>query len=638
MKDLTRPQRLTRNLCLAAIVTLAYGASAAAAIFSGNAQDGSGDGRTGNGDVHANLSPGNYSTDPRGSGDTPTPDVFEPLSGNGAVSRSLLTYATLTAGTAPGSRIDLSGYALPADAAEPKQFFQGRLTLTDTASSGGFAEIVDTYGYTNAADSPRKHLPPFAFEFIQTGSHLFPLQRGSIASTHPDWEFVLSPGRVWNENGDHGYSRAAIPFALQQRNANCIHNGVLSFLFKNDGAISKVAYQIASETCLYFKADLWGLLDASYRQYPIPNAAALKAAYRKEIDDRIPVRALSAIGADYPGVDAARLAAPGGGDPNHISLVGFYVDGKHYVGGCGTRYGTYPYCESLVVPSYSTAKSAFAGLAFMRLEKKYPGTRNAVVSSLVSSCASNGNWHDVTLDNVLDMATGNYGSTAYMRDEGATHIGKLFDADSHADKISYSCTQYRRKAAPGTKWVYHTSDTYIAGTAMNALLKNAAGSSKDLFTDLIVAELWQPLQLSPTAHYTRRTYDTTAQPFTGWGLIWLRDDVAKIGRFIGIDAGAIGGSALLDRALFDAAMQRNVDDRGTVPLADFRYNNGFWAHNVQQGLGCSNPTWVPFMSGFGGITVLLLPNDTVYYYFSDNDSHLWMDAARQSAKIRSICH
>ena len=173
---------------------------------------------------------------------------------------------------------------------------------------------------------------------------------------------------------------------------------------------------------------------------------------------------------------------------------------------------------------------------------------------------------------------------------------------------------------------------------MNALLKNAAGSSKDLFTDLIVAELWQPLQLSPTAHYTRRTYDTTAQPFTGWGLIWLRDDVAKIGRFIGIDAGAIGGSALLDRALFDAAMQRNVDDRGTVPLADFRYNNGFWAHNVQQGLGCSNPTWVPFMSGFGGITVLLLPNDTVYYYFSDNDSHLWMDAARQSAKIRSICH
>jgi len=573
-----------------------------------------------------------------GGGGTPTPDVFDPLSGSGAVSRSLLTYSTLTAGTAPGSRIDLSGYALPANAAEPTQFFQGRLTLSNTATSGGFAEIVDTYGYTNATDSPRKHLPPFDFEFIQTGSHIFPLQRGSIASTHPNWEFVLSPGRVWNENGDNGYSRAAIPFALQQRNANCTHNGVLSFLFKNDGSISKVAYQIASETCLYFKADLWGLLDASYSQYLISNAAALKTAYQNEVNNRIPVRALSTIGTDYPGLDAAKLAAPNGTDPSHISLVGFYVDGKHYMGGCGTRYGTYPYCESLIVPSYSTAKSAFAGVALMRLEKKYPGTRNAFVSTWVSSCASNGNWNDVTLNNVLDMATGNYGNVGYMVDEGAAHTNNLFNVDSHASKISYSCTQYSRKATPGTQWVYHTSDTYIAGTAMNTLLKNAEGSSKDLFDDLIVADLWQPLNLSPTAQYTRRTYDTTAQPFTGWGLIWSRDDIAKIGRFIGIDNGVIAGTAMLDSTLLNGAMQRNPSDRGTVPLADYYYNNGFWAHNVQTGLGCSNPTWVPFMSGFGGITVLLLPNDTVYYYFSDNDTYLWMDAARESAKIRSICN
>lgn len=350
IKDLTRLQHLARNCCLAAVIALGHGAVSA--------------------------------------------DVFESLSGSGAVKRSLLTYDMLIGGTAAGSRIDLSGYALPANAAEPTQFFQGRLTLNNTAGSGSFAAIVDTYGDTSASDSPRKHLPPFAFEFIQTGSHIFPLQRGSIASTHPDWEFVLSPGRVWNEKGDHGYSRAALPFALQQRNANCTHNGVLSFLFKNDGSISKVAYQIASETCLYFKADLWGLLDANYSPYPIQNADALKQTYRNEVTHRIPVRALSTIGTDYPGVDAAKLAAPNGIDPKHISLVGFYVDGKHYVGGCGTRYGTYPYCESLLVPSYSIAKSAFAGLALMRLEKKHPGTRNALVASWVSDCASNGNMFD----------------------------------------------------------------------------------------------------------------------------------------------------------------------------------------------------------------------------------------------------
>lgn len=573
-----------------------------------------------------------------GGGWEPAPDVFDPLSGSGAVSRSLLTHATLTAGSDPGSRINLSGYALPAAAAEPTNFFQGRLTLHDTAIRGGFAEIVDSFGYTNATDNPRKHLPPFDFELIQTGSHIFPVQRGSIASTHPHWEFILSPGRVWNETGDGGLSRVAMPFALQQRNANCVHNGVLSFLFGNDGSVSKVAYQIASETCLYFKVDMWGLLAASYSQYEIAGAAALKGAYQSEVSGRIPVKALSSIGTDYPGVDAAKLAAPNGTDANHISLVGLYVDGMHYVGGCTTRYGTYPYCESLVVPSYSAAKTAFAGVALMRLEKKLPGTRNEYVASWVSNCASNGNWSDVTLNHVLDMATGNYGTTGYMADESATHTNNLFLADSHADKIGYSCTQYNRKAAPGTTWVYHTSDTYIAGTAMNALLKAAEGSGKDLFTDLIAGELWEPLGMSPTARYTRRTYDSVAQPFTGWGLIWTRDDVAKIGRFLGIDAGVIGGTAMLDATQLDAAMQRTPGDRGPVPLTDYRYNNGFWAHDARVGLGCSNPAWIPFMSGYGGITVLLLPNDTVYYYFSDNDTYLWMDAARESAKIRPICN
>lgn len=95
---------------------------------------------------------------------------------------------------------------------------------------------------------------------------------------------------------------------------------------------------------------------------------------------------------------------------------------------------------------------------------------------------------------------------------------------------------------------------------------------------------------------------------------------------------------MLDSTQLNAAMQRTPADRGTVPLADYYYNNGFWAHNAQTGLGCSNATWIPFMSGFGGITVLLLPNDTVYYYFSDNDTYLWMEAAQESAKIRSLCN
>ncbi len=570
-------------------------------------------------------------------GAAPAADSFAPLSGNGAVSRTALTYSGLMRSVVPGARVNYSAYALPGSAAAPTNFFQGRLSLHNMATTGGFAEVVDDFGYTNATDSPRKHLPPFDFELIQTGTHIFPVQRGSIGSTHADWEYVLSPGRVWNENSDNGFTRGAIPFALQQRNANCVHNGVLTFLFKNTGQTSNAAYQIVSETCKYFKADMWGVLTSAYTQYAVTNAATLKTAYHNEVNNRIPVRALANIGADYAGVNAAKLAAPNAKDPAHISLVGVYVDGKHYVGGCATRQGTYPYCESLVAPSYSVAKSAFGGLGMMRLEKKYPGARNTVVGPWVSECGNNGNWSDVTLNHALDMATGNYDSPDYMIDEDATHTNNLFLVDTHASKISYSCTQYIRKAPPGTKWVYHTSDTYIAGTVMNAYYRNQEGTAKDIFRDLIVGELYQALNVSPTARYTRRTYDSAAQPFTGWGLIWLRYDVAKIARFIGVDDGVLNGVAMLDTMQLDGAMQRNANDRGVVPLTDYYYNNGFWAHNAQTGLGCSSARWIPFMSGYGGISVLLLPNDVVYYYFSDDGVAKWMDAAIEAAKIRPIC-
>ena len=564
-------------------------------------------------------------------------DRFGELNGSGKVSRRFLTYRELLGGRDPGQPVDLSAYAVPTAAAHPQHRFAGTLTLSGEASGGHFSELKDTYNYTGDGDNTRKHLPEFEFQFIQTGSHIFPLQRGSIASTHPDWEYVLTPGRVWQENGDNGYSRAAIPFALQQRNANCMHNGVMSFLFRDDGRVSRVAYQISSETCLYFKADWWGLLDARYTPEAITNRKQLILDFQAEIAGRLPVKPLSALNTDYPGTEYSAFESPNSTDARHISTAGFLIDGIHYRGNCVTRHGNYPYCDSLVIPSYSAAKSFFAGVAMMRLEQQYPGVRNITVASHVPGCNRTGNWSDVTLNHLLDMATGSYGSVEYMADETATHTDGLFLADSHSSKIGYSCGQYSRKAVPGSQWVYHTSDTYIAGALMNAYLQEQQGSGTDIFADFIVTELWRPLGISATGQYTRRTYDPVAQPFTGWGLMWLPDDVAKIARFVGIDSGSIDGQQMLDAAQLNAALQRS-SDTGTVPLADYRYNNGFWAHNIAGKLsGCSGAQWIPFLSGFGGITVVLLPNDSVYYYFSDNDTYYWLEAAQEAHGIRSLC-
>jgi hypothetical protein len=574
-------------------------------------------------------------TEPGGGGGF-DPD-FDPLSGSGNVNRSLLTSSTLQNGSDPGSRVDLSAFGVPAGAAQPDHVFEGSLELFGEASSGGFKEIKDSYRYTGRKDATRKHLPEFNFEFVQTGTHLLPVERGTMTDSHPEWEYILEAGRVWKENGDNGFSRASIPFTLHQKNANCMHNGVLTFLFKADGSTSKAAYQISSETCLYYKVDMWGLLDAGYTPSTVANADGLRQAYQDEVNNRMPIKPISELATDYPGTDPSQFGSPSETDPAHMTIYGFLIDGVHYSGGCETRYGTYPYCDNLVVPSYSAAKSAFASLALMRMEKKHAGFMGNIIADQVPECAINGNWNDVSYHHVIDMATGNYDTERYMSDEGASHTTGLFRPLDHASKIDYSCTHYARKEPPGNNWVYHTSDTYILGTAMNAELKALEGSGRDIFTDILIGEIFKPVGTSPTSHVSRRTYDAVQQPFTGWGLAFLSDDVARLAQFLNVDDGKLNGQTLFDSSQFNAALQRDPADRGLGLLLDYKYNNGFWAREIKSNMNCSSDLWVPFMSGFGGITILLLPNDTAYYVFSDNDTYLWMKAAQESHRIRSMC-
>jgi hypothetical protein len=71
-----------------------------------------------------------------------------------------------------------------------------------------------------------------------------------------------------------------------------------------------------------------------------------------------------------------------------------------------------------------------------------------------------------------------------------------------------------------------------------------------------------------------------------------------------------------------------------------RYHNGFWYYDLNQdshGFGCGTAKWVPYMSGFGGISVVLFPNGMVYYNFSDGDDMTWITTAVELDKIASMC-
>ena len=556
-----------------------------------------------------------------------------------AEARNALDYDTLMSGRFP-QPVDFSAFAPDARATPAKQRFSGVLQLRFRGTLPHHTLLANpAFVGPHDLDLALSWPNDFSYEFVQDGDALVPLRHGAIPGRHGWWEVILETGRVWSEPGDHGMARAAIPFSLQEKNANCTHNGVLMFLFGADGSVSRTAMQLASETCLYLHVDLWALLDTRYgREVPAGQAAAI-AAYRDERAARMPSRSLEQLQAEHPGLDADALAI---GAPGASTLHGLVVNGINYMSACPTRFGPYPYCEELDLPSYSLAKSVFAATALMRLQASWPQTRSQLISAHVPQCQGR-EWQGVTFLHALDMATGNFNSTDFEADEDAAGTAGLFVPLDHASKIRYSCTVYPHRTAPGTQWAYHSSDTYILGTALAHYLRSLPGHRHDdIFRDLLDAQLFRPLHLSATTSVTRRTYDSVAQPFAGWGLTFKPNDIARLGLFYGSEHGAIGGHALLDPLLLDQALQRDASARG-LPVTGFpalRYQHGFWARNLRNVLGCEHDTWVPFMSGFGGISLVLFPNGVVYYNFADDGqvaSFDWAPPAREVRKLGDYC-
>lgn len=575
-------------------------------------------------------------------GPTPTPPPGgsvpgDPLTGDGNVSRSLLTYNDLFNGSS-SAPVDDGAFALPANAAMPDHIFEGRLELSNEATSGGFSEIKDSYNYTGGGDSPRKHLPEFSFEFVQNGSHLIPVTQGLVYTGHSTWNYIVGPGRVWKENSDNGYSRAAFPFALVERNANCTHNGVMTFLFNNN-SISKVRYQITQETCAYYKVNMWGQLNGMYSAYSVANAATYKANYATEVGNRLPTKPITDLASDYPSSGVNVSVFGSGVTPAHMTYYGVIINGTNYVGGCGTRYGTYAFCENLRAPSYSTAKSAFASMALMRLGQKYgTGVSNLLIKDYIPEY-SVGNWTNVTFNNTIDMATGNYRLAGYEADEGGSYMETFFLAEPYTNKIT-AAFNFPNKTMPGTYWVYHTSDTFIVTRAMNNYLESQEGSSADIY-DMMKNEVYNPIKLSAGVSTVSTDNSAAGAPFGGYGLFWTRDDIAKIAKFLNNDNGYANGSQILNINMLADAMQDDPTDRGvdTTGGTGFKYNNGFWAEDFTpaQFPQYTCTFWVPFMSGYGGITVAMAPNGATYYYFSDNEEFSWYNAIHEMNKLSPMC-
>lgn len=560
----------------------------------------------------------------------PTPSLPTPNQTSPQPERTLLTADALTNGFEFDGPVDESALTPPADAAPAAHIFEGRLELLEEKENGHIQLLRGNLGQDYA------YLPEFDFEFVQDNGYLVPVQRGFIVADQPIWNIILEPGRVWQEGGDGGYSRASLPFALTVKGGNATFNGTLTFLFDNQH-ISKVWYQITQETTTYTRANLWGLLNAVYHPGSVPGSEKIRADFAAELAARMPVKPIEALAEDYPGVDVSAFGR--GVTPEHMTWYGIVVNGVNYLGGCRTRFGLYPYCESMRATSYSTAKSAFVSVALMRLAQKY-GTDvvNLLIKDYVPEYAAGaGDWEQVTFNNTLDMATGNYVSAGFMVDDDSGKMSEFFSAQPYAERIKTAFSA-PHQAVSGTRWVYRTSDTFILTRAMQNYLQTREGSNADIY-QFVVDEVYRPLGLGTGVYTSMRTADNNwqGQAEGGYGQWWIPDDIAKIGTFLIQDNGRLNGNQILHPDLLAASLQQNPKDRGVQIDSQRMYNNSFWANHYTMANGFNCEFWVPQMLGVSGNVVVLFPNGITYYYFSDNKEFTWEAALRESSKIISLC-
>ena len=499
--------------------------------------------------------------------------------------------------------------------------FSGQITLSSTPKGLGVTVIRDEKQLHK-----KENFETFPIQKISLSSYdgvVTPEVTMNLQTQHPNFNLHIGLGTNIKIKGSKS-SLLTLPFSFLQKNANCVHNGIMLAVFDGNN-IGNVLFQISSETCAYYKFDYIALYQANLNLNQAdftPKARLGTVAMPVSIDSLYQTY-------NIPGkvfADSKNFIQ------SNVTLYGLIDGDTHYASNCQTREGLYPLCEQMLLPSYSLAKSLAGTLGISLIENEYKSISNIPVKELVEECRGK-KWNNITIENLSDMAAGNFISTIHDIDEaGLKQIEFIFDKLTDSEKIKTACSAYPRKSKPGSRFVYHTSDTYILGKALNQfLIKNT--DLKDYYSDLL-APLFANLDMSYATNHSLRTVGESAQPYTGWGMYFLPGDLVKLSNFVHKTKKDRSEKFSFLKDVFKKPEEALI----AIPGTNLFYNNGFWLRKYNKGtFGCKEETWVPFMSGFGGITMAFLPNNMTYYYFSDGYTYSWDSAVFTANEIKPFC-
>ena len=145
--------------------------------------------------------------------------------------------------------------------------FNGRISLTSPLGNG-FTILVDDY---NIFEASHKKIPEFSIEIYSKNNNIIPSNTGLIKTSHPFWDIQFGIGKAYYHK-EQSSTVLLMPFSLMHKNANCVHTGVSIFALDQFKNLSNIIFQIASETCAYYKFDYVSIYKANYEDLPLKDS------------------------------------------------------------------------------------------------------------------------------------------------------------------------------------------------------------------------------------------------------------------------------------------------------------------------------------------------------------------------------
>ena len=531
-----------------------------------------------------------------------------------------LSIDDLSADSFANSPIHNSAFAPSAQAINALHQLNGTLYIAETAMHLSLAPGAGHCYLGKRIDL----FPECALEFTTSGNRLIPanrnIQRPLCGESY--WDIILSPGRIWAEANDDGWSRAAFPFVLSHSMENDAHNGLGMFFF-NDDKVSQIRLQITQQTAPYLlpkRFDAWGLLKTALAPTTTANPENIQTGFEVELKGYMPISPLASITTPdilkdcqfNPGVETA-------------ITYGLITQDHIYASPAITRQGDYPFPQQMRHGVWSMTKSAAATLSMLRLARLYGDqVIDLRVADYVNVTSSHEGWQHLTLGDCLNMATGigDGQLTAEPIDinaddkhdpevspEDASRYRQWYEQTSAMGKVD-ACLKYGNYPwGPGKVARYRDPDLYMAGVVMDAYYRSREGPEADLW-QLMLGDVYRAIGIHHLPMNRTIEDDGSAGiALMAFGLFLTLDDMAKIASLFH-NGGRVGTEQLLSPGLLAAATDplhaKGLATGDNTPDGAITYHMAFWHYPYRAQSG--EVYYIPAMRGYGGNILLLLPN------------------------------